>query len=278
MLGTAPDTAGMAAMMAVMLMKKTDDRPTLADLAALCPKNHPDSQNQEDREDREGREEQEDRENQENEFDRAARVLQALVEEDAKTVTGTDPEIPVLSTAFREWCRTTGKNIAKSTCEIQQLLRALDGRYIEAGLSGSLALGNTRVLPTGRNLFPTDVEALPTKAAWKVGQELCDNLLKKYLEDENRFPESVGINLWSIDAFKSDGEIFLSDSLPHGHAPGVGRQRQGNKNRGHPPVPTPSCGRHRRYHWLPAPAPCGCGDPDLGHPQGHGSPFCRSCR
>ena len=69
-------------------------------------------------------------------------------------------------------------------------------------------MGNTRVLPTGRNLFPTDVEALPTKSAWKVGQELCDNLLKKYLEDENRFPESVGINLWSIDAFKSDGEIF----------------------------------------------------------------------
>ncbi len=210
-LGTAPDTAGMAAMMAVMLMKKTDDRPTLADLATLCPQNHPDSQNQEDQEDREEQEDrknQEDRENQENEFDRAARVLQTLVEEDAKTVTGTDPEIPVLSTAFREWCRTTGKNIAKSTCEIQQLLRALDGRYIEAGLSGSLALGNTRVLPTGRNLFPTDVEALPTKAAWQVGQELCDNLLKKYLEDENRFPESVGINLWSIDAFKSDGEIF----------------------------------------------------------------------
>ena len=140
-LGTAPDTAGMAAMMAVMLMKKTDDRPTLADLAALCPQNHSDSQNQEDQED------------QENEFDRAARVLQALVEEDAKIATGTDPEIPVLSTAFREWCRTTGKNIAKSTCEIQQLLRALDGRYIEAGLSGSLARGQHKGIAHGQKSF-----------------------------------------------------------------------------------------------------------------------------
>jgi cobaltochelatase CobN len=49
---------------------------------------------------------------------------------------------------------------------------------------------------------------MPTRAAWEVGKVLADNLLRKYLKDEDRFPESVGISLWSIDAFKSDGEVF----------------------------------------------------------------------
>ncbi|MBU0991456.1 MAG: cobaltochelatase subunit CobN [Proteobacteria bacterium] len=37
---------------------------------------------------------------------------------------------------------------------------------------------------------------------------LSDNLLIKYIREEGLFPESVGISLWSIDAFKSDGEVF----------------------------------------------------------------------
>ena len=95
-----------------------------------------------------------------------------------------------------------------TTREIPQLLRALDGQYIEPGLSGSLALGKTQTLPTGRNFYTSDVLAMPTRAAWEVGQQLADNLLRKYLGEEGRFPESVGVSLWSIDAFKSDGEVF----------------------------------------------------------------------
>lgn len=191
-LGMAPDAAGTAAMMAVMLMKETDDGPSLEELAGLCPTQGP----------------AEDTAAAEDAFDRAALVIQAVFARE--TGAGTTTEIPTvdLSSSFRDWCRKTGNHIAESSREISRILRALDGRYIEPGVCGSMALGNTRVLPSGRNLFPTDVRALPTKAAWQVGQELGDNLLKKYMADEGRFPESVGINLWSLDAFKSDGEIF----------------------------------------------------------------------
>lgn len=98
--------------------------------------------------------------------------------------------------------------LASTDQEILQLLKALDGRYIEPGLCGSLSLGKIDALPTGRNFFTTDVQALPTRAAWQVGQTLADNLIIKYLCEEERFPESVGLSLWSIDAFKSDGEVF----------------------------------------------------------------------
>ncbi len=98
--------------------------------------------------------------------------------------------------------------LEKTDREIPQLLKALDGRYIEPGLCGSLSLGKIDALPTGRNFFTTDVQALPTQAAWEVGQTLADNLIAKYLREEERFPESVGLSLWSIDAFKSDGEVF----------------------------------------------------------------------
>lgn len=36
---------------------------------------------------------------------------------------------------------------------------------------------------------------------------MADKLLLRYREEE-RFPESVGISIWSSDAFKSDGELL----------------------------------------------------------------------
>ncbi len=128
---------------------------------------------------------------------------------------GSRVEIPEIRNAikretgpFADRCREIGGKIAMSAREIPQLLRALNGEYIEPGLSASLNLGKTEALPTGRNFYATDVRALPTRAAWAVGKTLADNLLETYIRDEGRFPESVGISLWSIDAFKSDGEVF----------------------------------------------------------------------
>ncbi len=223
-LGMAPDAAGTAAMMAVMLMKETDDKPSLGELAGLFQPGNP----------AEGLEE--DSSTTEDAFDRAARVIQDLIATGAEAATGQEIVTDSLAPSFKDWCKKTGSHIAQSSREIFQILRALEGRYIEPGVCGSMALGNTRVLPSGRNLFPTDVQALPTKAAWQVGQELCDNLLKKYMADEGRFPESVGINLWSLDAFKSDGEIFCQILYLMGTRP---VWRNGGKVTGIEAIPLP---------------------------------------
>lgn len=181
-LGTAPDVQGTATMLTTLLMKPSEDRPSLDEIAgwAKNPSGRP--------------------------FEYARDVICSLLEPDRRLQLESPDPHRVHS--LQEWCLDVGRRIAMSTREIPQLLKALDGGFMEPGLSGSLALGKTQALPTGRNFYTSDVLAMPTQAAWEVGKELADNLLRKFVRDEGRFPESVGISLWSIDAFKSDGEVF----------------------------------------------------------------------
>jgi len=96
--------------------------------------------------------------------------------------------------------------IVKSTREVDGFLNGLRGGYVEPGPSGSLTRGKLEILPTGRNFYAVDPTALPTKAAWLVGVEAANKLLESYLKAHGRYPESVGHWLWSLDAYKADGE------------------------------------------------------------------------
>ncbi len=103
--------------------------------------------------------------------------------------------------------------------EIPQLLRGINGEFIEPGASGSITRGNTDVLPTGRNFYILDPRKIPTKAAWSIGKGLAEKLLEKYLKEEGVYPETVGMVLWSIDAFRADGEeicqiLYLMGARP----------------------------------------------------------------
>nr|WP_320012536.1 cobaltochelatase subunit CobN [uncultured Desulfobulbus sp.] len=178
LLSTAPNTQGIATMLTTILGTPPEGIPNLAEIAAFAPSGSA------------------------NEHTAVTQVIEQLLrQEDGAPL---DQRLARL----KSWCTEISSRIDACTQEIPQLLRALDGAFIEPGLSGSLALGKTDTLPTGRNFFTSDIAAMPTRVAWEVGQELADNLLRKYMEDEGAFPESVGISLWSIDAFKSDGEVF----------------------------------------------------------------------
>ncbi|MCB2188021.1 MAG: cobaltochelatase subunit CobN [Deltaproteobacteria bacterium] len=106
-----------------------------------------------------------------------------------------------------EWLREQAALLAQTPREISQVLAALDGGYVLPGLGGSLSLGQHEALPTGRNFYGLDVTRLPSAAAQAVGRDLADQLLNKFLAEEGRFPASVGLSLWSSDAFKCDGEV-----------------------------------------------------------------------
>lgn len=82
----------------------------------------------------------------------------------------------------------------------------LEGGYVEPGASGSLTRGKIEVLPTGRNFFAVDPTAIPTKSAWEIGKKAAELMLKKIYDELGRYPETVGEVLWSIDAYKADGE------------------------------------------------------------------------
>ena len=67
--------------------------------------------------------------------------------------------------------------LLKTTAEIDNLLRGLDGRFVPPGPSGAPTRGMANVLPTGRNFYSVDPKTLPSPAAWEVGKVLGNSLL-----------------------------------------------------------------------------------------------------
>ncbi|MEW6556074.1 MAG: cobaltochelatase subunit CobN [Elusimicrobiota bacterium] len=90
--------------------------------------------------------------------------------------------------------------------EIPQILKGLEKKYIEPGASGLLTRGKIEVLPTGKNFYSIDPRTIPTRAAWKVGIKMANELLNRYLREEDKYPENIGMVLWSIDGYRADGE------------------------------------------------------------------------
>ncbi|GAA4474730.1 cobaltochelatase subunit CobN [Rhodococcus olei] len=90
--------------------------------------------------------------------------------------------------------------------EIDQVLRALDGRFIEAGPSGSPLRGLVNVLPTGRNFYSVDPKAVPSRLAWETGQAMAESLLTRYHTDHGVYPTSVGLSVWGTSAMRTSGD------------------------------------------------------------------------
>ncbi len=96
--------------------------------------------------------------------------------------------------------------LAGTTEEIPQILRALDGRFIAAGPSGSPLRGLVNVLPTGRNFYSVDPKAVPSRLAWETGVAMADSLLARYREDHGDWPRSVGLSVWGTSAMRTAGD------------------------------------------------------------------------
>ena len=90
--------------------------------------------------------------------------------------------------------------------EIDHVLAALDGRWVPPGPSGAPTRGMAHVLPTGRNFYSVDPKALPSPLAWEVGQALADRLLARHLDEEGRYPASVGLVVWGTAAMRTGGD------------------------------------------------------------------------
>jgi cobaltochelatase CobN len=96
--------------------------------------------------------------------------------------------------------------LAATTDELTNARNALDGQFIPAGPSGAPTRGMANILPTGRNFYSVDPQAIPSPAAWKVGVELADNLLARYLSDEGCYPENIGIVIWGTGVMRTKGD------------------------------------------------------------------------
>lgn len=90
--------------------------------------------------------------------------------------------------------------------ELDAIVRALDGKFIEPGPAGAPSRGRSDVLPTGRNLFSVDPRAVPTKMAWANGRRSAKAILDRYASDHGEWPRAIVLDLWGSATLRTGGE------------------------------------------------------------------------
>jgi cobaltochelatase CobN len=90
--------------------------------------------------------------------------------------------------------------------ELDAIVRALDGKFIEPGPAGAPSRGRSDVLPTGRNLFSVDPRAVPTPTAWANGKRAAKAILERYVSDHGEWPRAIVLDLWGSATLRTGGE------------------------------------------------------------------------
>ncbi len=94
----------------------------------------------------------------------------------------------------------------KTTDEITNLIRGLDGQYIPAGPSGAPTRGRPEVLPTGRNFYSVDIRSVPTESAWDVGRKAAETLVERYTQEHGEYPKTLGLSIWGTSTMRTGGD------------------------------------------------------------------------
>jgi magnesium chelatase subunit H len=94
----------------------------------------------------------------------------------------------------------------QSTDELTNLLRGLNGEFIPPAPGGDLLRDGAGVLPTGRNIHALDPYRMPSPAAFERGKEIAQKIIDQSFEENKKYPETVAVLLWGLDAIKTKGE------------------------------------------------------------------------
>lgn len=141
-------------------------------------------------------------------------------------------------------CREVVPKLRRTTEEMDWLLAGLDGRFVPPLPGGSPTRGNVHILPTGRNFYAIDPAAVPSRAAWSVGQRLADQAISAYrAEKDGAWPESIALVVYSDACMKTHGE----DEAQAMALMGVRPVYLGGSDKvvGVEPIPLPELGRPR---------------------------------
>ncbi len=98
------------------------------------------------------------------------------------------------------------KLAACGEAEMDALIHALSGGFVQPSPSGAPGRGRMDVLPTGRNLFSVDPRAIPTRTAWDIGQRLAQEVLDRYLQDHGELPRRIVLDLWGSASMRTGGD------------------------------------------------------------------------
>ncbi|MBO1437341.1 cobaltochelatase subunit CobN [Meiothermus sp. CFH 77666] len=111
-----------------------------------------------------------------------------------------------LAQTLRFACLYLVPALERTDDEIEHVLLALEGGYVPAGPAGAPSRGQAHVLPSGRNFYAVDPRALPSQAAWRVGQRLAQEALERHLKETGRYPEMVALSAWGTAQMRTQGD------------------------------------------------------------------------
>ncbi|WP_394688535.1 cobaltochelatase subunit CobN [Hoeflea sp.] len=90
--------------------------------------------------------------------------------------------------------------------ELDGIMTALEGRFVAPGPSGAPTRGRPDVLPTGRNFYSVDSRAVPTPAAWELGQKSAELLVTRHIQDHGEWPTSMALTAWGTSNMRTGGD------------------------------------------------------------------------
>ena len=111
-----------------------------------------------------------------------------------------------IDAALRFACEELVPKLEQTGDEVEHLLDALEGEYIPAGPAGAPTRGMAHILPTGRNFYAVDPRALPSQAAWRVGQQLAREAVARFHKEEGKYPEMMGLSVWGTSQMRTHGD------------------------------------------------------------------------
>ena len=111
--------------------------------------------------------------------------------------------------------------------EIHSLLNGLSGEFVEPGPSGAPTRGRLDTLPTGRNFFSVDNRAIPSTAAWAIGQRSAQAMIERHLQEHGDYPKQIGLSVWGTATMRTGGDDIAQAFALMGIKPiwAVGSQR-----------------------------------------------------
>ncbi|SFM94279.1 cobaltochelatase subunit CobN, partial [Methanolobus profundi] len=125
-------------------------------------------------------------------------------------IPSTEAQIQILGTSTTEIDEELNTSInhaellGEADNEVQQVLNAMDGEYIEGNLGGD-PVQKPETLPSGRNFYSFDEDLIPSKAAWDNAVELIDAWLAEYYAENGEYPTKVGYILWAGETTRHEG-------------------------------------------------------------------------
>ncbi|GGK68236.1 cobaltochelatase subunit CobN [Amphritea balenae] len=90
--------------------------------------------------------------------------------------------------------------------EIDSLINGLNGEFVPPGPSGAPTRGRLDTLPTGRNFFSVDNRAIPSPAAWVIGERSAQALIQRHLQEHGDYPKQLGLSVWGTATMRTGGD------------------------------------------------------------------------